>query len=94
MDPVCGIHTYPDAEEEELLEEPFTVILQLNFLFRTAAVMVAVPAFFAVTFPVLVTAATLLLDDFQITFWLVPFSLSTVLLPVFMVVLDLLIVGD
>ncbi|MNN87000.1 hypothetical protein D3C81_2044890 [compost metagenome] len=59
----------------------FTVTVQVYFFLSTVAVMVALPAFFAVTFPVLLTVATVVLLDFQVTFDLVPVILSTFDLP-------------
>ncbi len=50
----------------------FTVTLQVYFFLFTVAVIIAVPAFFAVTLPVLLTAAMAFLLELQVTFCLVP----------------------
>ena len=51
----------------ELSVHFFTVILQVQVFLPHLAVMVAVPAFFAVTLPFLFTVATLLLLELQVT---------------------------
>ena len=49
-----------------------TVILQEAFLFPILQVITAVPCFFAATFPLELTDATVLLDELQDGFFLVP----------------------
>ena len=51
---------------------PDTVTAHVAFLLPpfSVAVIVALPAFFAVTIPLLVTVATEVLEDFQVTPWL------------------------
>ena len=62
-----------------------TVTLQVYFLFPTFAVIVVVPAFFAVTNPLLVTVATDFLPEDQLTFLLVPSIFSVCVSPTNMV---------
>jgi hypothetical protein len=63
----------------------FTVTLQVSFFFPTLAVILAVPAFFAVIFaffaPVFFTDATEDLEDFQRTFPFAFLTVSVVLFP-------------
>jgi len=58
-----------------------TVILHFSFLFPTFAVIVALPAFLPLTFPLLLTVATFLLEDDHLTFFLLPFTLSLTVFP-------------
>ena len=53
-----------------------TVTRQRRRFFPILAVMVAVPAFFAVTFPFLLTVAIFFLLERHVTFCLLPFTLS------------------
>ena len=50
------------------MEGDFTVISHSFVTPSTVARMIAVPCFFAVTLPLLLTVATLLFCDFQLTF--------------------------
>ena len=63
----------------------FTVILHLYFLPPTLAVIVAVPFFFAVTFPFEFTVATFLLLEVHLTFLDVPVIFSVYFSPTFSV---------
>ena len=68
----------------------FTVTLQVYFLPPTFAVMVAVPAFFAVTTPFLLTTATFFLLEDQVAFLLLPSTCRLVVCPIFSVAFFLL----
>ena len=71
------------VEEEVLLD--FTVIVHLYFLPRTVAVIVHLPAFFAVTTPFLDTDATAVLELFQVTACVVPLTESWTFFPAYKV---------
>ena len=65
----------------------FTLTVQVSLVLPIVAVIFAVPAFFAVTLPVLLTVATFLLLDFHFGVRVVPFTFSVYVLPVFTLIL-------
>ena len=70
-----------------------TLTLQLYHFPYTFAFIVALPGFLALTFPLLFTVATFLLDDFHFTFPYAPFILSFIVPPTYKVTFFLLILG-
>lgn len=76
------------------MEGDFTVTLHLNSFFPALAVIVAVPAFFAVTFPFCDTTATFLLEEDQVTFDFVPVIFRTAVFPFVRARVFLLILAD
>lgn len=84
------------APEEAVLPEEavfVTVTTHLYFFPSTFAVIVAVPALLAVTFPVLLTAAIRLLDDIHVTASEVPRIFRFFVLPAVSFSFELLIEG-
>ena len=68
----------------------FTVTLQVAFFLPAFTVIVALPFFFAVTFPFEETVATFLLDELHFTFF-APLAFNVIVCPTYIVVFVLLI---